>query len=265
MARRLNHVEIGSGRPILVLHGGRLDHRHMRDALEPVFDGVPGWRRIYVDLPGCGGSTGFAHVRSQDDVLSEVAAFASAAGAGGRLAVIGESRGSYIAQGLGHAHPHLVSGLALIVPGGNTAAAQGVLPEPVALVPDAALIAGLEPEMRGRAERLVVQTAGIIEKIRQTKLPAAAVHDPALEARVQERFLFSFHDAMNAARFDKPAVIISGRQDSIAGYEDAVAMLGRYSRGTFALLDCAGHSLSWERPELFTALMRDWLERLERP
>lgn len=264
MAQRLNHVEIGSGKPVLVLHGGKLDHRHILDALEPVFDGVPGWKRIYADLPGCGGSTGFAHVRSQDDVLQEVATFANAAAAGVPLAVIGESRGSYIAQGLGHAHPHLVSGLALIVPGG-TSAAQGTLPEPVALVPDAALIAGLEPALRDRAERLVVQTAGIVGKIRQTKLPAGALHDPALEARVQERFLFSFHDAMNGAAFDKPALIVAGRQDSIVGCHDAVAMQGRYSRGTFALLDCAGHSPGWERPELFRALMRDWLERLEGP
>jgi pimeloyl-ACP methyl ester carboxylesterase len=117
--------------------------------------------------------------------------------------------------------------------------------------------------VRGRAERLVVQTPELFEKIRTLKVPAANVHDPALEARLQNRFLFSFHDSMLATTFGGPSLILSGRQDSITGYSDAVTMLECYPRGTLGLLDCAGHSLSWERPELFTAHIRDWLVRLE--
>ena len=44
----------GSGRPLLVLHGGGLDHRHMVDAIEPVFEENSGWERFYIDLPGHG-------------------------------------------------------------------------------------------------------------------------------------------------------------------------------------------------------------------
>jgi len=36
----------------------------------------------------------------------------------------------------------------------------------------------------------------------------------------------------------------------------------RFSRATLAVLDTAGHALAWERPEVFHALMRDWLDRL---
>ena len=32
----LRFTEFGSGYPLLVLHGGKLDHRHMVDAIEPV-------------------------------------------------------------------------------------------------------------------------------------------------------------------------------------------------------------------------------------
>ncbi len=262
MLGRLKYVEIGRGRPILVMHGGKLDHRHMVDALEPAFSDLTGWQRIYVDLPGCGGSTGFDHVHSQDDVLAAILEFAAATSAGSPIAVIGESRGSYIAQGLAYARPALISGLALIVPGGNSAAAKETLPEPVVLVRDAGLLKDLELTVKGRAERLVVQTAAIVEKIRQTKVPAAAAHDAALEARLSERLTFSFHEVMLATVFDRPSLIVSGRQDSIVGYTDAAAMLSCYPRATYALLDCAGHSPGWERPHLFWALMQDWLERL---
>lgn len=51
----------------------------------------------------------------------------------------------------------------------------------------------------------MIQNAETIEKIRQTKVPATALHDADLEARVTDEFLFSYHDKMLASRFDKPS------------------------------------------------------------
>ena len=48
------YVEHGNGFPVLVLHGSGVDHREMAAALEPLFAQRPGYRRIYVDLPGMG-------------------------------------------------------------------------------------------------------------------------------------------------------------------------------------------------------------------
>lgn len=61
--------ERGAGTPILVLHGGGLDHRHMLDALEPVFIQSSGWRRVYIDLPGHGLSKVDESVQTQDGAL----------------------------------------------------------------------------------------------------------------------------------------------------------------------------------------------------
>lgn len=59
MERQLDNITIhyevhGEGKPILLLHGAFLDHRHMMSDLEPVFVARTGWQRIYVDLPGHG-------------------------------------------------------------------------------------------------------------------------------------------------------------------------------------------------------------------
>src|ERR1700722_10376486 len=94
----LNHLVLGRGTPILVLHGGRLDHRHMMETLEPVFQSLDGWRRVYVDLPGHGCSPPEANIRSLDDVLAAVMAFVETV-LGERCAIIGESRGGYLARG----------------------------------------------------------------------------------------------------------------------------------------------------------------------
>lgn len=55
---------------------------------------------------------------------------------------------------------------------------------------------------------------------------------------------------------------VNGRQDAMAGYAEAMALLPAYPNATFAALDTAGHGLAWERPALFKALVRDWLGRL---
>lgn len=259
---QINCVAFGDGRPVLILHGGKLDHRHMVDAVEPCFDGLDGWRRIYADLPGCGGSVGFDDVGSQEDVVAHVLDFATEQAAGQPLAIIGESRGSYIAQGLAYRDPGLTAGLCLIVPGGFPTDPPPPVPDPMILLPRPDLVDGLPEDVAGRAGRLVVQSEELISKISATKVPAAAIHDQAVEARVQAQFLFGFHDAMLASIYDKPSLILSGRQDSISGYADTMAMLGCYPRATYGLLDTAGHSLSWERPLLFKAMVQDWLVRM---
>jgi len=62
------YESVGQGRPLLMLHGGGLDHRHMADELEPLFvtfRPVPSrvhrpinrtsrWSRIKALLPSCG-------------------------------------------------------------------------------------------------------------------------------------------------------------------------------------------------------------------
>ena len=86
----------GEGHPVLVLHGGGLDHRHMLDAVEPVFEHRSGFQRVYVDLPGHGRSHG-PDIRSQDDVVAAVRSFCDDR-FDTPFAVVGESRGSLIAR-----------------------------------------------------------------------------------------------------------------------------------------------------------------------
>ena len=91
------HYEVfGEGRPILVLHGGYLDHRHMVDALEPLFEDRRGWKRIYIDIPGHGKSPVDPSVTTHEEVLELILAFMSEILPGQGYAVAGESRGGLL-------------------------------------------------------------------------------------------------------------------------------------------------------------------------
>jgi pimeloyl-ACP methyl ester carboxylesterase len=48
----------------------------------------------------------------------------------------------------------------------------------------------------------------------------------------------------------------------VTGFEDQYVLLPHYPRATFAVLDVAGHNLQIEQPELFAALIREWLRRV---
>jgi pimeloyl-ACP methyl ester carboxylesterase len=63
-------------------------------------------------------------------------------------------------------------------------------------------------------------------------------------------------------RFEQPALIVTGRQDSVVGYAGQWDLVERYPRATFAVLDRAGHALPHEQPDLLGALVREWLQRV---
>jgi pimeloyl-ACP methyl ester carboxylesterase len=57
-------------------------------------------------------------------------------------------------------------------------------------------------------------------------------------------------------------VVIAGRQDHVTGYRDAWRILENYPRGTFTVLDRAGHNVHIEQNQLFQALVGEWLDRV---
>ena len=109
---------------------------------------------------------------------------------------------------------------------------------------------------------MVVQRRDILEKVRRTKIPAIALWDAEQGARVNEAFDFTFDVHGEGSVFEGPSLIIAVRQDRMSGYRDAVDLLPQFPRASLAILDAAGHGLAWERPEVFNALLRDWLRRL---
>lgn len=62
--------------------------------------------------------------------------------------------------------------------------------------------------------------------------------------------------------FTKPALIITGRQDSSVGYKDAWRMSQNYPRATYVVFDRAGHFLE-EKESLMGPLFNEWLDRVE--
>jgi pimeloyl-ACP methyl ester carboxylesterase len=262
----IHYEDVGTGRPLLLLHGWPGDHRYMGYFLEPVSDQRPGWRRIYPDLPGFGQTPGADWMTSQDDMLALMLAFLDTVAPGERFVVAGASYGGYLARGMLHERAARMDGLMVWVPYMEPDAAKVHLPPRQVLARDlniaAALVPGDELEELW-AQVAVVQTAETLSVFRSSLKPAFLAADSAFGERIEQRFAFSFAVDELPVPFPAPTLVMTGRQDAICGYHNALGLLEHFPRGTFVVLDRAGHDLAAAQQTLFRALVGEWLDRVK--
>jgi pimeloyl-ACP methyl ester carboxylesterase len=248
----VHYVEHGEGAPVVALHGAGVDHREVMACLDPVFDGLTGYRRIYLDLPGMGRTPAPETIRSADDVLDVLLAFIDGVVGDQPLLVAGHSAGGYYAQAIAGQRPQQAVGLALLCP-----LLAGIHDVPAHEVIVSSGDIG-DDEFR---DYFTVQTAETLDRYERYVQPAGQLADQSALARIGEQWELTVRP-QEKAPYRRPTLVVTGRQDSALGYSRAWELLEHYPRATFAVLDRAGHALPHEQPELLRALVTEWLDRV---
>ena len=257
--------ERGEGTPILLVHGWSADRRYMLADLEPIFEGLPGWRRIYLDLPGHGATPAPGWLCTQDQMLSILLGFIDAV-LPERFAVAGNSYGGHFALALVRSIPQRLLGAGLLVPWIPEPDGTSDTPPPVTLRADPSIFGVLAPDKAWIPSALVMHERRMLEELRAHDLPAYRVADWTFLDRLEANQLFTGDAGRPGPAFEGPSLILTGRQDSTVGYRGAWGLVEELPRATYAVLDMAGHHLGRiERPALFRALVGDWLERMTSP
>ena len=258
------HGVMGEGQPIIFLHGNPADHRSMVSAFEPIFEKRPGWKRFYLDLPGMGQTKGVEWIKSNDHILEVVLAFIEETMPGERFLVVGESFGGYMAQGVAHYRSELMDGMFLLSPATNVPPSDRKLPGQSVIYTEDEYVQSLSPELQGMLGQVAVaHTREVGERLIKDYISAIQISDQPFLKRVRERYSFSFDPNDPSVRYEFPALIVTGRQDNIVGYEDQLTLHQKFLRGTLAVLDRSGHVGELEQPVLFNALVNEWLDRVE--
>jgi pimeloyl-ACP methyl ester carboxylesterase len=247
--------ECGTGRPLILLHGTPIDHRSLLEEFEPFFTDRLGWRRIYPDLPGHGQTAASESIRSHHDMVGVVGGFIDAVIPGERFCVAGGSYGAFLARGLVYERATEIDGLLMVVP----ALLGGEVPEHRVRHADPAFMAALAPD-EDKGEFVVWQSLELLETMRSRFDTGAELADHVFLERL--RGTGSTFDPLPEP-FAKPTLIVTGRFDSWCGYRAAFEILDDYPFATYAVLDGAGHITGLERPDLYRALVTDWLDRIE--
>jgi pimeloyl-ACP methyl ester carboxylesterase len=257
----LNYEEAGSGRPVVMLHGWPLDLSSMKGAMEPVFAGRAGWKRIYVDLPGMGKSDAPGWLTTQDQVLEAVSDFIDTVIPGRRFCAAGLSYGGFLAQGLVCRMGDRMDGAMFLVPAlasldrTRVPARSVIHEEPVEY-------GGLsERDVEAFKEMAVVRTQAHLDAWKTDIFPGISAANGAFLGILGRTCSFDVEKLPRP--FPAPSLFMFGRQDSTVGYRDVWGIFDSYPRASLAILDRAGHGLQMEQPVLFRALVREWLDRVE--
>jgi len=255
---------VGKRTPIVFLHGWGVDRRIWMNRFELAIRGTRSrLERIYPDLPGMGASTTNGRIRNSDDMLAIVERFIDLTVGDRSFLLAGESYGGYLARALVERRRGQVAGVFLLCPLMVPGYRLGRRAEHVVLERDDAFLSRLSPRDREAFEFMsIVQTSSAYRAFR------ADVHTEVLPEN--EGFLAhdldgSFSRDINATPFvyEKPTLVLVGRQDTEVGFEDQYDLFRRWPRATVAILDKAGHNLQIEQPALFRAATLEWLERVK--
>ena len=123
--------------------------------------------------------------------------------------------------------------------------------------------AALAPEEQFVQQVAVVQSLEYLQDFRAAIKPGILVADMRFLERFDAQPSFSFAVDELPVPCPAPTLIVAGRQDSLCGYQDAVALLENFPRGTLAVLDRAGHGLATEQKTVYRVLVGEWLDRVE--
>lgn len=259
------HVEsLGEGMPLVALHGFATDHRAMKGMLEPILSGRSGYQRIYLDLPGMGRSEGAEWITGSDRLLDAVVGAIDAIVPEQRFLLAGQSYGAYLARGVLRRRRSLVAGMLLVAPMFEEAGKRVLPTTSHALIDETALDDCPAEQRELLAHTMVVQNEQTLARVRDEIFPGLALADGKACERIRQNYAFSFDPDDLAEPFDRPVLIVAGRHDRVTGYEGGKRLVDRYARASFAVLDDAGHGVHIERPNLFGALVAEWLGRVER-
>ncbi len=263
---------MGEGLPLVAIHGWSPDHRLMKGALEPVFGSTDrSYKRIYFDLPGMGKTPGPRWIDGSDRMLDVILGLIDDLIPGERFLLAGNSYGGYLSRGVVAKRPEMIEGLLLMCPlvrpyiETESGVDRGDVPDLEVIEPDRALLAGLTDTERTRFTELSVrQNERTWARFRDEVLPALEIADyDFLNNSLGLNTPFSFALDDPSEPLLAPTLIVTGRQDCATGYRDVWKFLDCYPRATFAVLDTAGHNLHLEQENVFSALVREWLDRVE--
>ena len=259
----IHYKIIGSGFPIIIMHSMGTDHQSMIPWIEPVFENIQDFQRIYIDLPAHGGSLIDESLDSSDDMLVNILDFFDKTIPSQLFSLIGFSFGGYLAQGVLHHKRSQVKSICLLATALHVK--ERNLPEKIILLKDETLLSDLDSELRAAVEALLIfQNKKNLECFFNEIQPGRLVANKTfLMSNWRDKgYLFSEEPFHDTEMLPQPTLIIVGKQDFICGYKDHLVLLEKFPNTTFAILDQAGHMLQIEKREIVQDLMKAWLIRM---
>lgn len=256
---------MGSGLPVVAIHDNGVDHRLLL-SLDDALAEAGGLERWYVDLPGFGSTPALAGRGGLPDLADWLVAQVRSLVADRPCALLANSLGGLLARHVRAELADQVVGLALIAPVVQPDISRRTLPESAVCERDDALLAELDDADRREFTALAARQTQATWRLFQTyALSGIRAADQAAMQRLGAHYALDADPDTRAGEFTGPALVLTGRQDHVVGYQDQLGLVRAwYPHATYAALDGAGHNVHLDRPEVCHALLRQWATDLPR-
>ncbi|MEU7589572.1 alpha/beta hydrolase [Micromonospora sp. NPDC049230] len=253
------HQSAETGPAVVCLPMFSLSRAATAAAFSPALAGA-GLREIYLDLPGHGDTPANCAPTSQS-MLDTVCAWLDHH-LDAPVLLAGGSYGAYLAAGIARQRPDLVRGLLLVCPGVTIARDSRDLPDDPPLTAPPGWLDAAPATLHEHLDAALGQRTPAVVATVLAALDSGGPGDATFQQKLQSGAHYALPDENAEVVFDGPVTVLTGRQDRIAGYADQFRAMRRYPRGTFTVLDAAGHYLPYEQPTPLRSLTQDWLRRI---
>ncbi|MFW0183093.1 alpha/beta fold hydrolase [Rothia sp. CCM 9417] len=253
--------DTGTGTPIIFIHGFGVNSLILQ-SLEETID-FSGWRRIYIDLPWTRQGLD-PSVKSSNEILHTVEQEVLDYLDQEPFALVGNSFGAMIARSMAHRQRGRVLGLATLAGVFEPQAQRRTVPQKSVVFEDAEFISALGEHKGEFTDISVIQDKPNYQRFLEYVIPGLLEADAGIMEQISAQYAVTpVPEEVASEPFGAPALHLFGRQDHIVGYRDGLTWLDHYSRGTYLVLDMAGHNLHLEQPHLVKAVFEDWLLRMK--
>lgn len=244
----LNYEVVGEGIPIIMLNGYFNDLIVWKSCMESILKNRTNYRRIYLDYPGTGKSNVSNSIKTWKDLLESILMFIEHIIPGENFIIVGHSVGGFLARGILKRRFESIDGIMLTCPVVKPRLQDRCIEKKVSNMLNVS-----EERLKyikGRINREVVKSRKNTNKEYLKELRSNSIE-----------IEYNFDDLDKP--FIKPALIITGRQDTVVGYKDLYGILDNYPRASLVILDNGKHDVQIEQDAIFNVLVNEWLTRIE--
>ena len=247
--------------PILFIHGWRIDHHYLEGCMEPVLEKFPEkFERIYIDLPGMGQSVE-GNVKNTDDILELLLSFIKDKLGSRPFLLMGNSYGGTICRAITLELKTQVMGMILLCPG--TGCDHAILPDKKIFREDKEFLNKLSKSERECFCLMNVNLTKSAWQQYERDVYPAILHNQnnyflnhVLCGSMSKNLVKDNDQTI----FNNPVLIITGKQDSMVGFEEQFRWIKQYPAATYLALEGAGHNLCIDQPALFSEIIANFLK-----
>lgn len=249
-------TEAGSGPVLLFLHGLPFQKGMWAPQLAAL---SRKWRVVAVDLRGFGESSLPASgTPSVDTYAADVEGLVEHLGQG-PVVVAGHSMGGYVGLALARKRPDLLRGLVMVASRATADSAEAAA------------------NRRSVALRLATESPEFVAESMLPRMPSTESRDMGLRREIRnlmaplradgiafaQRALADRPDSTSClSRIPCPALVVAGERDAVVPIEESGIFAAGFAKGRLAVIENAGHMVSWEQPKAFQNALEGWLATL---